>query len=96
MAVTALYVHVPFCAQKCRYCDFDSRSFAACDLDAALDSYFEQLYARLDSFGDAGALAQVRTVYTGVQTCALPIYAIAGRGALGGTCPAYLHVVQTR
>ena len=37
MAVTALYVHVPFCAQKCRYCDFDSRSFAPCDLSAALD-----------------------------------------------------------
>ena len=51
MAVTALYVHVPFCAQKCRYCDFDSRSFAPCDLSAALDAYFEQLYARLDAFG---------------------------------------------
>ena len=71
MAVTALYVHVPFCAQKCRYCDFDSRSFALCDLDAALDSYFEQLYARLDSFGDAGALAQVRTVYIGGGTPSL-------------------------
>lgn len=71
MAVTALYVHVPFCAQKCRYCDFDSRSFAAYDLDAALDSYFEQLYARLDSFGDAGALAQVCTVYTGGGTPSL-------------------------
>ena len=71
MAVTALYVHVPFCAQKCRYCDFDSRSFAAYDLDAALDSYFEQLYARLDSFSDAGALAQVRTVYTGGGTPSL-------------------------
>lgn len=71
MVVTALYVHVPFCAQKCRYCDFDSRSFAACELDAALDSYFEQLYARLDSFGDAGALAQVRTVYIGGGTPSL-------------------------
>lgn len=71
MAVTALYVHVPFCAQKCRYCDFDSRSFAACDLDAALDSYFEQLYARLDSFGDAGELAQARTVYIGGGTPSL-------------------------
>ena len=71
MAVTALYVHVPFCAQKCRYCDFDSRSFAPCDLDAALDAYFEQLYARLDAFGDAGALAQVRTVYVGGGTPSL-------------------------
>lgn len=71
MAVTALYVHVPFCAQKCRYCDFDSRSFAPCDLDAALDAYFEQLYARLDAFGDAGALAQIRTVYVGGGTPSL-------------------------
>ena len=71
MAVTALYVHVPFCAQKCRYCDFDSRSFASCDLDAALDSYFEQLFARLDAFGKAGALDQIRTVYVGGGTPSL-------------------------
>lgn len=71
MAVTALYVHVPFCAQKCRYCDFDSRSFAPCDLSVVLDAYFEQLYARLDAFGDAGALAQIRTVYVGGGTPSL-------------------------
>lgn len=71
MAVTALYVHVPFCAQKCRYCDFDSRSFAPCDLSAALDAYFEQLYARLDAFGDAGALEGIRTVYVGGGTPSL-------------------------
>lgn len=71
MAVTALYVHVPFCAQKCRYCDFDSRSFALCDLDAALDAYFEQLYARLDAFGMAGALEQIRSVYVGGGTPSL-------------------------
>ncbi len=71
MAVTALYVHVPFCAQKCRYCDFDSRSFAPCDLTAALDAYFEQLFARLDAFGKAGALDQIRTVYVGGGTPSL-------------------------
>ena len=71
MAVTALYVHVPFCAQKCRYCDFDSRSFAPCDLDAALDAYFEQLHVRLDAFGNAGALEHVRTVYVGGGTPSL-------------------------
>ena len=71
MAVTALYVHVPFCAQKCRYCDFDSRSFAPCDLNAALDAYFEQLYARLDTFGKAGALEHIRTVYVGGGTPSL-------------------------
>lgn len=71
MAVTALYVHVPFCAQKCRYCDFDSRSFAPCDLSAVLDAYFEQLYARLDAFGDVGALEGIRTVYVGGGTPSL-------------------------
>lgn len=71
MAVTALYAHVPFCAQKCRYCDFNSRSFAPCDLTAALDAYFEQLFARLDAFGKAGALDQIRTVYVGGGTPSL-------------------------
>ena len=71
MAVTALYAHVPFCAQKCRYCDFDSRSFAPCELGAALDAYFEQLFARLDAFGKAGALDQIRTVYVGGGTPSL-------------------------
>lgn len=71
MAVTALYAHVPFCAQKCRYCDFDSRSFASCELGAALDAYFEQLYVRLDAFGKAGALDQIRTVYVGGGTPSL-------------------------
>lgn len=71
MAVTALYVHVSFCAQKCRYCDFDSQSVAPCDLDAALDAYFEHLYTRLDAFGNAGALRQIRTVYVGGGTPSL-------------------------
>lgn len=71
MAVTALYAHVPFCAQKCRYCDFDSRSLAPCELGAALDAYFEQLYARLDAFGKAGALDQISTVYVGGGTPSL-------------------------
>lgn len=71
MAVTALYVHVPFCAQKCRYCDFDSSSFAPYDLSAALDAYFEQLFARLDAFGKAGALDQIRTAYVGGGTPSL-------------------------
>ena len=71
MAVTALYAHVPFCAQKCRYCDFDSRSFTPRELGDALDAYFEQMYARLDAFGKAGALDQIRSVYVGGGTPSL-------------------------
>ena len=44
---------------------------APCDLDAALDAYFEHLYTRLDAFGNAGALRQIRTVYVGGGTPSL-------------------------
>mgnify|MGYP000172836742 CR=1 FL=1 len=60
-----------FALKKCRYCDFDSRSVAPCDLNAALDAYFEHLYARLDAFGNAGALRQICTVYVGGGTPSL-------------------------
>ncbi|MFR2055372.1 MAG: radical SAM protein, partial [Collinsella sp.] len=45
--------------------------YAPCDLSAALDAYFEQLYVRLDAFGDAGALEGIRTVYVGGGTPSL-------------------------
>ena len=40
-------------------------------MSVALDTYFEQLYARLDAFGNAGALRQIRTVYVGGGTPSL-------------------------
>ena len=71
MSATALYVHVPFCAQKCRYCDFDSRALRACDREQAMDVYFEKLAHRLDAFAAAGALDAIETVYIGGGTPSL-------------------------
>ena len=88
VAVTAVRARAVL-RSKCRYCDFDSRSFASCKLGAALDAYFEQLFARLDAFGKAGALDQIRTVYVGGGTPSLA-------GAPGRTRPAYLCVVRPR
>ncbi len=38
-----LYVHIPFCIKKCKYCDFNSFPFSQKDKDAYLDALFTQM-----------------------------------------------------
>ena len=71
MAVSALYIHIPFCAQKCRYCDFDSRALDPALREAVMDRYFESLLDRLVAFERAGALDDIETVYIGGGTPSL-------------------------
>lgn len=71
MAVTALYVHIPFCAQKCRYCDFDSRAISGGSRERAMDRYFELVRSRLEAFALHGALDRIETVYIGGGTPSL-------------------------
>ena len=42
----ALYIHIPFCAQKCAYCDFASWA----GRDAAREAYFAALESELDGW----------------------------------------------
>ena len=42
----ALYIHIPFCAQKCAYCDFASWS----GREAVWEAYFKNLEAELDGW----------------------------------------------
>lgn len=42
----ALYIHIPFCAQKCAYCDFASWA----GREAAREAYFAALEAELDTW----------------------------------------------
>lgn len=65
---SALYLHIPFCHAKCAYCDFDSRPLCGAALEAEAGRYLDVLLARVDSFGAAGALVDVRTVYVGGGT----------------------------
>lgn len=71
MTVSALYIHIPFCAQKCRYCDFDSVAMSPNSRERAMDRYFESLLLRLDDFARAGALTDIETVYIGGGTPSL-------------------------
>lgn len=67
----ALYLHIPFCKAKCLYCDFDSRALGGCELDASMDRYCTALTSQIDTYGAAGELDEVETVYIGGGTPSL-------------------------
>lgn len=60
-----LYIHVPFCARACPYCDFDFVVGATADLDR----YLQGLDAEVDARGLDGIVA--RTLYLGGGTPSL-------------------------
>ncbi len=62
-----LYLHIPYCAHKCSYCDFYS---AACR-GGVPDAYVEALLRELRRFAAAGMLRAPDTVYFGGGTPSL-------------------------
>lgn len=63
--IGALYIHIPFCASRCAYCDFAT---SACHDDALMDAYVDSLSLQLRRASRAGLLADVRTIYIGGGT----------------------------
>ncbi len=62
----ALYLHVPFCIRRCRYCDFTTQAIPHGDLLIA--DYVTALSRLVERVGDAGLLEDVRTAYIGGGT----------------------------
>lgn len=62
----ALYLHIPFCASRCGYCDFTTRACAADD--RRMDEYVERLVLELRRKAKEGELAAIDTVYLGGGT----------------------------
>ena len=65
----ALYLHIPFCAQKCFYCDFSSWSTR--QDDNHMKNYVNALKHQLDEAAQLGLLAATKTVYMGGGTPSL-------------------------
>lgn len=63
--IEALYIHIPFCAARCAYCDFDT---SACDDDARMDAYVDALCVQLRRAAKAGLLGAVETIFIGGGT----------------------------
>ena len=59
---TALYIHIPFCATKCFYCDFNTYSFHKEQADA----YLNALQIEMNAYAPMGVLLQ--TVFIGGGT----------------------------
>lgn len=68
-AVSALYLHIPFCSQKCFYCDFSSWSTR--QDDSRMKKYVNALKHQLDEAVQLGMLATTKTVYMGGGTPSL-------------------------
>lgn len=65
----ALYLHVPFCARKCAYCDFASWD-TPCG-DPLMEAYARALEVQLCEAEGLGLLGDVRTAYVGGGTPSL-------------------------
>ncbi len=62
----ALYLHFPFCASRCAYCDFATRAVRRDD--PAISSYVEDMVMQIRRAGREGELASIETVYLGGGT----------------------------
>lgn len=66
MALSALYIHVPFCKRRCAYCDFASSTARFGDL--CIYAYEQKLLSFIQEFKANGLLSSVSTAYVGGGT----------------------------
>lgn len=59
-----LYIHIPYCRQKCRYCDFASYS----GQDATMSAYVDALLREADAMAPNAKGAPIETVFIGGGT----------------------------
>ena len=67
MKPLAIYIHIPFCARKCAYCDF--ASFAG--REDAWEDYFAALHAEMDAWADRLRAYEARSIFFGGGTPSL-------------------------
>ena len=81
-----LYVHIPFCRQKCSYCDFYSLPHS----EEKMDAYTAALVRHLEEVAPQAAAHQADTVYIGggTPTWARPVSRPSSRPFASGTMSA--------
>ncbi|MBQ3800801.1 MAG: hypothetical protein II837_10940 [Treponema sp.] len=66
-ASRSLYIHIPFCATKCAYCDFFSKGKSG----GVADDYLDALLNEISFHKYASGTDSFRTVYLGGGTPSL-------------------------
>lgn len=69
MRVTSLYIHIPFCLRKCKYCDFISLPLAGRESVAA--DYLHLVEQELALYAGKADLSRLQTIYFGGGTPSL-------------------------
>ncbi len=64
--ISGLYLHIPFCAKRCRYCDFATA--AVLPGDPLIGEYVQALQLHLRRFARAGFLGNLASIYIGGGT----------------------------
>lgn len=59
-----LYIHIPFCASKCYYCDFSTMPYQ----DKRIDEYFEYLFKEIELSYEYWKDFEIDTIYLGGGT----------------------------
>ncbi|MDR2714843.1 MAG: radical SAM family heme chaperone HemW [Coriobacteriales bacterium] len=62
----ALYIHIPFCKQRCTYCDFKTEALPSDDL--AIESYLEQTIREIRTASKNSLLGSIESIYIGGGT----------------------------
>lgn len=62
----ALYLHIPFCKQRCAYCDFTTDAVEA--NSPLIESYMDSLIMSIRRYSKNDLLGQIETVYIGGGT----------------------------
>lgn len=68
MKPLSLYIHIPFCARKCSYCDFLSFPATEGEKAAYVNALIDELNAASVTLGKAAGLREVISVYIGGGT----------------------------
>ena len=67
MSDLGIYLHVPFCGKKCRYCDFYSLKYSRDNVEG----YIQAVLRNIDYYGASAADADTDTIYFGGGTPSL-------------------------
>lgn len=63
-----IYIHIPFCASKCAYCDFVSHRVAEFEINNGIEAYFTALSNEIEFYKEEIQKYEIGSVYFGGGT----------------------------